>query len=190
MKLLEDRIRADGEVLSGGILKVGKFLNQQMDPQLFYEMAKEWKRLYADAGVNKIFTIEASGIGIAAIAGLVFECPVVFAKKGRTKNVSGEVYTTQVFSFTHGTTNTVLVSKAYLQPDDRVLIIDDFLANGAALEGLIDLVRQSGATIAGAGIAIEKAFQPGGDRIRATGVRVESLARIAEMDPEKGIRFA
>ena len=190
MKLLEERILADGEVLSGGILKVGKFLNQQMDPRLFYEMAKEWKRLYADAGVNKILTIEASGIGIAAVAGLVFECPVVFAKKSRTKNVSGEVYTTQVFSFTHGNTNTVLVSKAYLQPGDKVLIIDDFLANGAALEGLMDLVRQSGAEIAGAGIAIEKAFQPGGARIRASGVRVESLARIAEMRDDGTIRFA
>ena len=190
MKLLEDRIRADGEVLPGGILKVGKFLNQQMDPQLFYEMAKAWRRLYADAGVTKILTIEASGIGIAAVAGLVFGVPVVFAKKGKTKNVSGDVLTTEVFSFTHGTTNTVLVSKAYLQPGDRVLIIDDFLANGAALEGMIDLVRQSGAEVAGAGIAIEKAFQPGGDRIRATGVRVESLARVASMDPENGIRFA
>ena len=190
MKLLEERILADGEVLSGGILKVGRFLNQQMDPRLFYEMAKEWKRLYADAGVNKIFTIEASGIGIAAIAGLVFDCPVVFAKKGKSKNVSGEVYTTEVFSFTHGTTNTVLVSKAYLQPGDKVLIIDDFLANGAALDGLIDLVRQSGAEVVGAGIAIEKAFQPGGDRIRATGVRVESLARIAEMGEDGSIRFA
>ena len=190
MKLLEDRIRAEGEVLPGGILKVGKFLNQQMDPQLFYEMAQEWKRLFADAGVTKILTIEASGIGVAAIAGLVFGCPVVFAKKSRTKNVSGDVYTTTVESFTHGTTNTVLVSRAYLNPGDRVLIIDDFLANGAALDGMIDLVRQSGATVAGAGIAIEKAFQPGGDRIRATGVRVESLARVAEMDPEKGIRFA
>lgn len=190
MKLLEERILADGEVLSGGILKVGKFLNQQMDPQLFYEMAKEWKRLYADAGVNKILTIEASGIGIAAVAGLVFGCPVVFAKKSKSKNVSGEVYTTQVFSFTHGSTNTVLVSKAYLQPGDRVLIIDDFLANGAALEGLMDLVRQSGAEIVGAGIAIEKAFQPGGERIRASGVRVESLARIAEMRDDGTIRFA
>ena len=190
MKLLEERIRKDGEVLPGGILKVGKFLNQQMDPQLFYEMAKEWQRLFADAGVNKILTIEASGIGIACVAGLVFGCPVVFAKKGRSKNVSGDVLTTEVFSFTHGTTNTVLVSRAYLQPGDMVLIIDDFLANGAALEGMIDLVRQSGAEVAGAGIAIEKAFQPGGDRIRAAGVRVESLARVAEMDPENGIRFA
>ena len=190
MKLLEERIRKDGEVLPGGILKVGKFLNQQMDPQLFYEMAKEWQRLFADAGVNKILTIEASGIGIACVAGLVFGCPVVFAKKSKSKNVSGEVYTTQVFSFTHGSTNTVLVSKAYLQPGDRVLIIDDFLANGAALEGLMDLVRQSGAEIAGAGIAIEKAFQPGGARIRASGVRVESLARIAEMRDDGTIRFA
>ena len=190
MKQLEDRIRAEGEVLPGGVLKVGRFLNQQMDPQLFHAMALEWQRLYEGAGVNKILTIEASGIGIAAVAGLVFQCPVVFAKKSKTSNVSGEVYTTKVHSFTHGTTNTVLVSKAYLNPGDRVLIIDDFLANGAALEGLIDLVRQSGAQVAGAGIAIEKAFQPGGDRIRRSGVRVESLARIAEMDPERGIRFA
>lgn len=189
MKLLEDRIRAEGEVLPGGVLKVGKFLNQQMDPRLFYEMAQEWRRLFADAGVSKILTIEASGIGIAAVAGLVFQCPVVFAKKSGSRNVSGAVYATEVFSFTHGNTSTVLVSKAYLGPGDRVLIIDDFLANGAALEGMIELVRQSGAQLAGAGIAIEKAFQPGGGRIRAAGVRVESLARIAEMDPEAGIRF-
>ena len=190
MKLMEDRIRAEGEVLPGGILKVGAFLNQQMDPQLFYEMAREWQRLYDGAGINKILTIEASGIGIAAVAGLVFQCPVVFAKKSRSKNVSGEVYATEVFSFTHGNTSTVLVSRAYLGAGDRVLILDDFLANGAALEGLIDLVRQSGAALVGAGIAIEKAFQPGGARVRGSGVRVESLARIAEMDPESGIRFA
>jgi len=189
MKLLEDRILADGEVLSGGILKVGKFLNQQMDPQLFYEMAKEWKRLYADAGVNKIFTIEASGIGIAAIVGLVFGCPVVFAKKSRTSNVTGGVWQTIVESFTHGVTNTVIVGREYLQPGDKVLIVDDFLANGAALAGMIDLVRQAGAEVAGAAIAIEKAFQPGGEQIRATGVRVESLARISAMDPETGVEF-
>lgn len=189
MKLLEDRIRADGEVLPGGVLKVGKFLNQQMDPALFYAMAEEWKRLYDGCGVNKILTIEASGIGIAAIVGLVFGCPVVFAKKSKTSNVAGGVWQTIVESFTHGVTNTVIVGREFLVPGDKVLIVDDFLANGAALAGMIDLVQQSGAEVAGAAIAIEKAFQPGGERIRATGVRVESLARIAAMDPEKGIEF-
>lgn len=189
MKLLEDRIRADGEVLPGGVLKVGKFLNQQMDPALFYAMAEEWKRLYDGCGVNKILTIEASGIGIAAIVGLVFGCPVVFAKKSKTSNVAGGVWQTIVESFTHGVTNTVIVGREFLVPGDKVLIVDDFLANGAALAGMIDLVQQSGAEVAGAAIAIEKAFQPGGDRMRATGVRVESLARIAAMDPEKGIEF-
>ena len=189
MKLLEDRIRADGEVLPGGVLKVGKFLNQQMDPALFYAMAEEWKRLYDGCGVNKILTIEASGIGIAAIVGLVFGCPVVFAKKSKTSNVTGGVWQTIVESFTHGVTNTVIVGREYLQPGDKVLIVDDFLANGAALAGMIDLVRQAGAEVAGAGIAIEKAFQPGGEQIRATGVRVESLARISAMDPETGVEF-
>ena len=189
MKLLEDRIRADGEVLPGGVLKVGKFLNQQMDPALFYAMAEEWKRLYDGCGVNKILTIEASGIGIAAIVGLVFSCPVVFAKKSKTSNVTGGMWQTIVESFTHGVTNTVIVGREFLVPGDKVLIVDDFLANGAALAGMIDLVQQSGAEVAGAAIAIEKAFQPGGDRIRETGVRVESLARIAAMDPENGIEF-
>ena len=189
MKLLEDRIRAEGEILPGGVLKVGKFLNQQMDPKLFYAMAEEWKRLYADVEVNKILTIEASGIGIAAIVGLVFGCPVVFAKKSRTSNVTGGVWQTIVESFTHGVTNTVIVGREYLQPGDKVLIVDDFLANGAALAGMIDLVRQAGAEVAGAAIAIEKAFQPGGEQIRATGVRVESLARISAMDPETGVEF-
>ncbi len=189
MKLLEDRIRAEGEILPGGVLKVGKFLNQQMDPKLFYAMAEEWKRLYADVEVNKILTIEASGIGIAAIVGLVFGCPVVFAKKSRTSNVTGGVWQTIVESFTHGVTNTVIVGREYLQPGDKVLIVDDFLANGAALAGMIDLVRQAGAEVAGAAIAIEKAFQPGGEQIRATGIRVESLARISAMDPETGVEF-
>ena len=174
---------------SGGVLKVGKFLNQQMDPALFYAMAEEWKRLYEGCGVNKILTIEASGIGIAAIVGLVFGCPVVFAKKSKTSNVTGGVWQTIVESFTHGVTNTVIVGREFLVPGDKVLIVDDFLANGAALAGMIDLVQQSGAEVAGAAIAIEKAFQPGGDRIRETGVRVESLARIAAMDPEKGVEF-
>lgn len=189
MKLLEDRILKDGEVLPGGILKVGKFLNQQMDPQLLYAMAEEWKRLYEGCGVNKIFTIEASGIGIAAIVGLVFECPVVFAKKHKSKNVSGGVWQTEVESFTHGVTNTVIVGKEFLGAGDKVLIVDDFLASGAALEGLIDLAKQAGAEIAGTAIAVEKAFQPGGDKIRSTGIRVESLARISSMDEAGNLEF-
>ena len=183
MKLLEERILRDGEVKSGEILKVDRFLNHQMDPSLFYAMAEEWKRLYDGCGVNKLLTIEASGIGIACVAGLVFGVPVVFAKKSKSRNVSDDVYTAEVVSFTHGGTNTVQVSREYLHPEDRILIIDDFLASGAALEGLIAIVEQAGATVVGAGIAIEKAFQPGGARIRAKGVRVESLARIASMDP-------
>ena len=183
MKLLEERIRRDGEVKSGEILKVDRFLNHQMDPALFYAMAEEWKRLYDGCGINKILTIEASGIGIACVAGLLFGVPVVFAKKSKSRNVSDDVYTSEVVSFTHGNTNTVQVSREYLHPEDRVLIIDDFLASGAALEGLIDIVHQAGAEVVGAGIAIEKTFQPGGALIREKGVRVESLARIASMDP-------
>lgn len=189
MKRLEERICTDGQVKAGGVLKVDSFLNHQMDVKLFWAMAEEWKRLYAGCGINKLLTIEASGIGIAAIAGLLFDCPVVFAKKGKSRNVSDDVYSTQVTSFTHGGVNTVQVSKEHLLPEDRILIIDDFLANGAALDGLIDLVEQAGAVVVGAGIAIEKAFQPGGARIRARGCRVESLARIASMDPETGVQF-
>ena len=183
MKLLEERIRRDGEIKSGDILKVDRFLNHQMDPALFYAMAEEWKRLYDGCGINKILTIEASGIGIACVAGLVFGVPVVFAKKSKSRNVSDDVYTAEVLSFTHGGVNTVQISREYLHDEDRVLIIDDFLASGAALEGLISIVEQAGATVVGAGIAIEKVFQPGGALIREKGVRVESLARIATMDP-------
>lgn len=189
MQLLEDRIRRDGIVREGGVLKVDRFLNHQMDIGLFEEMGKEFARLFAGCKVNKILTIEASGIGIACIAAQQFGCPVVFAKKSKTKNIAGDVYTTRVESFTHGNVNDVIVSRDFLGPGDRVLIIDDFLANGAALAGLIDLVRQAGATLVGAGIAVEKAFQPGGDRIRAQGVRVESLARIKSMSPEGGVEF-
>ncbi|MCD7857862.1 MAG: xanthine phosphoribosyltransferase [Clostridiales bacterium] len=181
MKLLEDRIRRDGVVVDEDVLKVDQFLNHQMDVALFEEMGKEWARLFAKDNVTKILTIEASGIGIACVAAEQFGCPVIFAKKSRTKNINGEVYSTQVRSFTHGNVSTVIVSKQFLKPEDRVLLIDDFLANGAALEGLIDLVQQSGATLVGAGIAVEKAFQPGGQRIRAKGVRVESLARVKSM---------
>ena len=181
MHELEERIRQDGIIEDGDVLKVDGFLNHQMDVELFRTMGQEWARLFAGEGVNKILTIEASGIGIACVAALEFGVPVVFAKKSRTKNIAGEVYSTQVHSFTHGNVSTVIVSKRFLLPTDRVLLIDDFLANGAALEGLIDLAAQAGAAVAGAGIAVEKAFQPGGGRVRAKGVRVESLARIKSM---------
>lgn len=188
MKELEERILRDGTVLPGGILKVGSFLNQQIDPSLLYDMAQELKRLYAGEEINKILTIEASGIAIAALAGYVFGCPLVFAKKSKSRNVSDRVYTAEVPSFTHGTVSTVLVSREYLGPDDRVLIVDDFLATGAALIGLRSLCEQAGAVVVGAGIAIEKVFQGGGDKLRAEGMRVESLARIASMDDE-GLHF-
>ncbi|MBQ1235687.1 MAG: xanthine phosphoribosyltransferase [Oscillospiraceae bacterium] len=182
MKLLEQRILTNGKVLPGGVLKIDSFLNHQMDPMLMMEMAKELKRLYADAGVNKILTIEASGIAIAIMAGYEFGCPVVFAKKSKTKNISDNVYSVEVESFTHGKVNTVVVSKEFVNPGDRILIVDDFLATGAALIGLKALVEQAGATVVGAGIAVEKVFQGGGNLLREQGMRVESLAMIASMD--------
>ena len=181
MRLLEQRILLDGKVREGGILKVDGFLNHQMDIGLFADMAKAWHEAYADDNVTKILTIEASGIGLACIAAQEFGCPVLFAKKTKTKNIDGSVYTTRVESYTHGNIYDVIVAKEYLLPTDRVLLIDDFLANGAALEGLCDLVRQAGATLVGAGIAVEKAFQPGGERLRSQGLRIESLARVASM---------
>ena len=177
MKLLEERILSDGKVLPGGILKVDNFLNHQIDTALLYEMARELHRLFGEEGVTKVLTIEASGIAIAAMTGYVFGCPM-----------SDRVYSAEVESFTHGNTNTVLVSKDYILPGDRVLIVDDFLATGAALVGLKALCEQAGATVVGAGIAIEKVFQGGGDKLRAAGLRVESLARIAEMRDD-GLRF-
>ena len=189
MELLKERIRRDGKVKGNDVLKVDSFLNHQIDVALLEEIGREFQRRFAGCGVNKILTIEASGIGIACITAQSFHCPVVFAKKSQTKNIAGEVYTTKVESFTHGRVYDVIVSKQYLGPGDKVLIIDDFLANGAALEGLIDLVGQSGAELAGAGIVIEKAFQPGGDRIRAKGVRVEALARVKSMSEETGVEF-
>lgn len=189
MKLLEERIQRDGIVRAGSILKVDSFLNHQMDISLFIELGKEFSRLFAGNNVNKILTIEASGIGIACITALQFGCPVVFAKKTETKNIAGDVLISQVHSYTHGKLYDVIVSKDFLGPNDRVLIIDDFLANGAALSGLIKLVKDSNALLVGAGIAIEKAFQPGGDLIRSQGIRVESLARIKSMSPENGIEF-
>ena len=189
MKLLEDRIRSEGKVRDGDVLKVDSFLNHQMDVSLFEAMGREWKRLFDGCGVNKILTIEASGIGIACIAAQSFHCPVVFAKKSQTKNIAGDVYRTQVRSYTHGKTYDVIVSKDYLGPTDKLLLIDDFLANGAALSGLIDLAQMAGAEVIGAGIAVEKAYQPGGDLIRGRGVRVESLARIQSMSEDGGIVF-
>lgn len=189
MELLKARIRKDGIVRGSDVLKVDSFLNHQMDIALFQEMGKEWAKRFEGAGVNKILTIEASGIGIAAIVAQSFDSPVVFAKKSQSKNISGDVYTTKVTSFTHDRVYDVIVNKRFLNEEDRVLIIDDFLANGAALTGLIDLVKQSGATLVGCGIAIEKAFQPGGANLRAQGVRIESLARVASMSEDEGAIF-
>lgn len=189
MKLMEERILRDGRVLSGNILKVGSFLNQQMDIELFEKMADEFRRLFGDCGVTKILTIEASGIGIACIVGQRLKCPVVFAKKNKSSNISGDVFSSRVHSYTHDKEYEVMVPKEYLHPNDRVLIIDDFLANGTALNGLINIVKSAGAHIVGAGIAIEKAFQPGGEMIRKQGIRVESLARIKSMSENDGIEF-
>ena len=182
MLLLEERICKDGKLYPGDILKVDSFLNHQMDIDLLNEIGKEFYRLYQDCEVNKILTIEASGIGIACITAQYFHCPVLFAKKTKTKNIAAAVYKTEVKSYTHGTTYNVIVSKEFLRKGDRVLIIDDFLAEGNALAGRVDLCRQAGAEVAGCGIAIEKAFQPGGARLRDAGVRVESLAMIDSMD--------
>ena len=189
MKELEERIVREGKVYAGDVLKVDGFLNHQMDPALFRQMAEAWRRLFPEE-VTKILTIEASGIGIATVAGEVFGCPVLFAKKSRTRNIAGSIYTAQVESYTHGETYTILCAKEYLLPTDKVLILDDFLANGNALLGLIQLCRQAGATVVGAGVAIEKAYQEGGARVRAQGVRVESLARIQSMSPEDGVVLA
>ena len=186
MELLEQRIRRDGVVKSEGVLKVDSFLNHQMDINLFNEMGKEWKRLFADAPINKILTIEASGIGIAAVAAQHFDVPVVFAKKSQSINLDGDVYSTKIQSFTHQRIYDVIVSKKFLNADDHVLLIDDFLANGCALNGLIELVEEAGATVEGIGIAVEKGFQPGGDDLRARGYHLESLAIVQAMDPETG----
>ncbi len=189
MKLLEQRILRDGKIKPGGILKVDSFLNHQIDPSLLYEMALELKRLYAGEEINKVLTIEASGIAIASLVGYVFGCPLVFAKKSKSRNISDEVYSVEVESFTHGNTNTVIVSREFLGSEDRILLIDDFLATGAALLGLKALAEQAGATVVGAGIAIEKVFQGGGELLRAQGLRVESLARISSMGDDGSITF-
>ena len=184
MKLLEQKILEEGRVLPGGILKVDGFLNHRIDPVLCMEMAKELRRLYEGEDINKILTVEASGIALGIMAAYVFDCPLVFAKKSRSKNISAEVYSAEVPSFTHGNVNTLVVSSQYLGSGDRVLIVDDFLATGAALRGLRDIVGQAGGTVVGCGISVEKVFQEGGNQLRAEGLRIESLARIASMSDD------
>lgn len=186
MKILLDRIRKDGVVKAGNVLKVDKFLNHQMDVKLFREFGKEFQKRFEGEEINKILTIEASGIGIACIVADYFDVPVVFAKKTQTKNIAGDVYTSKVESFTHGKVYDIIVAKEFLGKGDKVLIIDDFLAKGAALEGLAALVQDSGAELVGAGIVIEKGFQDGGKRIREKGIRVESLAIVDAMNDETG----
>ena len=186
MKLLEERIRRDGTVKEGNVLKVDSFLNHQMDIDLFNEMGKEWARLFAGAPITKILTVEASGIGIACVAAQHFHVPVVFAKKTQSLNIDGEVYSTKIQSFTHKKVYDVIVSKKLIKPEDHILIIDDFLANGCALEGLLEIVENAGATVEGIGIAVEKGFQKGGDLIRSKGIRVESLAIVESMNAETG----
>ena len=186
MNFLEERIMKDGIVKEGNVLKVDSFLNHQMDIDLFNEMGKEWKKRFAEKEINKILTIEASGIGIACIAAQHFGVPVVFAKKAKSINIAGDVYTAEVESFTHKNKNQVIVSKDFLQKGDKVLLIDDFLANGCALQGLISIVHEAGATVEGIGIAVEKGFQSGGKIIRNLGYQLESLAIVEDMDAEKG----
>ncbi|MBQ7035998.1 MAG: xanthine phosphoribosyltransferase [Clostridia bacterium] len=190
MQLLKDRIIKDGKVFPGNVLKVDSFLNHQMDVSLFCEMGKEFRRRFENEQVTKILTIEASGIGIACLAAMYFDVPVVFAKKTQTKNIAGDVYTSRVESFTHGRIYDIIVSKEFLHKEDRVLLIDDFLANGSALLGLASLVRDAGATLVGAGIAVEKGFQTGGKIVRDTGLRVESLAIVSSMGEDGSISFA
>jgi xanthine phosphoribosyltransferase len=186
MKLLEERISKDGVVKKGNVLKVDSFLNHQLDIKLYNEMGKEFKRLFADKNITKILTIEASGIGIAAITAQYFDVPVVFAKKSQSINLDGSTYNTKIQSFTHNRVYDVIVSKKYLSSDDHILIIDDFLANGCAVNGLIEIIESSGASIEGIGIAIEKGFQDGGKILREKGYQVESLAIVESMNDETG----
>ena len=186
MDLLKEKIVKAGQVYPGNILKVDCFLNHQIDCTFLREVGKEFHRLFKDEGVNKILTIEASGIAIGTVVAQEFECPLVFAKKNKTKNIAGDVYSSSVESFTHSTTYNIIVSEKFLNPGDKVLIVDDFLAIGNALKGLIDLVKQSGAELAGCGTVIEKGYQHGGDALRNAGIRVESLAIIDSMNDETG----
>lgn len=188
-KPLEERICRDGKIGDGDVLKVDGFLNHQMDVAFLSELGQEFYRRYQDAGVNRILTIEASGIGIASLTALHFGCPMVFAKKTKTNNIYADVYTSNVFSYTHGKSYDIVVSKEFLHAGDRVLVIDDFLAKGSALRALLQLIASAGATAVGAGIVIEKAFQPGGAELRAAGLRIESLARVQRMSRETGIQF-
>ena len=187
MNFLEERILKDGVVKPGNVLKVDSFLNHQMDPRLMVQMAEEFKRRFAGKPINKILTIEASGIGIAAFVALVFDAPLVFAKKSKSINIDGEMYVAEVESFTHKNKNQVIVSRKFLNENDHVLIIDDFLANGCALQGLIQIAESAGATVEGCGIAIEKGFQIGGRVIRNLGYQLESLAIVDAMDAETGV---
>lgn len=186
MNFLEERIIKDGIVKEGNVLKVDSFLNHQMDIALFDQIGKEFKRRFAKEKINKIVTIEASGIGIACIVARHFNVPVVFAKKSKSINIEGEMYVAEVESFTHKCKNQVIVSKKFLNPEDRILIIDDFLANGCALQGLISIVNESGASVEGIGIVIEKGFQSGGQIIRNLGYHLESLAIVDAMDASTG----
>lgn len=189
MKLLQDRIVNEGKVLSGDVLKVGSFMNQMIDVALMDELGEELFRRYRDSGITKVLTVEASGIALAYATARRLGCPMVFAKKNATSNIASEVYSSPVESFTHGKTYNVMVSREYLRPDDTVLVVDDFLALGNALVGLFSIVEQSGARIAGAGIAIEKGYQRGGDLLRSRGYRIESLAIIDAMSESDGITF-
>ena len=190
MELLKERILKDGNVKAGNVLKVDSFLNHQIDINLLNEIGIEFKKIFFDSKITKILTIEASGIGIACITAQYFNVPVVFAKKSQSKNIDGDVFLSQVKSYTHGMTYDVIVSKKFISRDDNILIIDDFLANGCALSGLADIVRDSGASLAGAGIVIEKGFQEGGKNLREQGIRVESLAIIESMDENTGVIFS
>lgn len=189
MKLLEDRIVKDGKIGAGEVLKVDCFLNHQIDVPFLSKLGEEFYSLFKDEGITKILTIEASGIGIACLTAAFFGVPVVFAKKTPTNNISGDCYTAEVYSYTHERHYSIRLSKEFLTADDRVLIIDDFLAKGSALMALTKLIEDAGASVAGAGIVIEKAYQPGGELMRSRGLRIESLARIASMSVEDGIRF-
>ena len=189
MKLLEERICRDGKVYPGDVLKVDSFLNHRIDVAFLCELGKEFYQRYQNDGVSLILTVEASGIGVACLAATQFGCPVVFAKKSKTSNIGDNFWSATAHSYTHGNDSTLLVSKDYLGKNDRVLILDDFLANGCAATALIELCQQAGATVVGVGAVIEKTYQKGGDSLRAKGFRVESLARIASMSPEAGITF-
>ena len=189
MKLLEDRIRKDGQMRPGNILKVDSFLNHQLDVNLLDEIGKEFYRIYKNDGINKILTIEASGIAIACMTARYFNVPVVFAKKAKSKNLDGEVFTSTVHSFTYGKDYEITLSKKFLGPEDRVLILDDFMAVGKAMHGLLDVCEQAGAQVGGIGITIEKGFQPGGDSLRKAGYKLTSLAIVEEIGDDGSVRF-